>query len=363
MFNTNANEMTAVEKDEHRKMLQRERAKRFYAKNKEKVLEKGRLTYAINHGVDKLVEDDNELITELKKIIKEHTNIKLATGDNIINASKVWCKVLKINTITAFKNKIITNPYEVIDRIDTASYGNENKDYSNNSKRNYLAHLFNICDALEIKLPKKAMTAYQHKIDEYNLDDLKRVIKRNDIEKETLITFDEYIDRVKQVYPENSLQILLVLLYSELTCRDDYGRLIIIDDTKKATGNKNYIFVGKRDVKIILNQFKTDKVYKKIQCKLSYELSNKVKSYITDNKMNINDELFPYDNMSHIVCDINKKIGVEGGINTLRRIAVKTELTSDKTTAESQQKLADTMGHSLNIQQTYYSNLKIEEQK
>jgi len=356
MFNTNANEMTAIEKDEHRKMLQRERAKRYYAKNKEKVLEKNRLTYAINHGVDKLVEADNEVIIELKKIIKQHTNINPATGDNIINASKVWCKVLNINTITALKNKVTSNPYEVIDRIDTACYGNENKDYSNNSKRNYLAHLFNICDALEITLPKKAKTAYQDKINEYNMDDLKRVIKRNNVEKETLITFDEYISRVKQIYTDNSLQVLLVLLYSELTCRDDYGRLIIIDDTKKATGNKNYIFVGKRDVKIILNQFKTDKVYKKIQSKLSYELANKIKSYISANGMNINDELFPYDNMSPIICDINKKIGVEGGINTLRRIAIKTELTSDKTTPESQQKLADIMGHSLNIQQTYYSN-------
>ena len=356
MFNTNANELTAVEKDEHRKMLQRERAKRYYAKNKEKVLEKNRLTYAINHGVDKLVEDDNELITELKKIIKEHTNINPTTGDNIINASKVWCKVLKINTIVSFKNKITNNPFEVIDRIDTASYGNDNKDYSSNSKRNYLAHLFNICDAFEITLTKKSKTAYQHKIDEFNLENTKRVIKRNDVEKETLPTFDEYIERVKQIYPENSLQMLLILLYSELTCRDDYGRLIIIDDTKKATGNKNYIFVGKRDIKIIIHQFKTAKVYKKIQCKLSYELANKVKSYITANKMNINDELFPYDTMSHIICDINKKIGVEGGINTLRRIAIKTELTSDDTTAESQQKLADTMGHTLRFQQTYYTN-------
>ena len=338
MFNTNANEMTAIEKDEHRKMLQRERAKRFYAKNKETVLERNRLTYAITHGVDKLVEDDNEVINELKKIIKEHKNINPATGDNIINASKVWCKVLNINTITALKNKITTNPYEVIDRIDTASYGNENKDYSNNSKRNYLAHLFNICDALEITLPKKSKTAYQHKIDEFNLENTKKVIKRNDAEKETLPTFDEYIQRVKQIYPENSLQVLLVLLYSELTCRDDYGRLIIIDDAKKATGNKNYIFVGKRDVKIILTQFKTDKVYKKIQCKLSYELANKVKSYISANELNVNDELFPYDTMSHIICDINKKIGVEGGINTLRRIAFKTELNSDNTTAESRDK-------------------------
>ena len=219
-----------------------------------------------------------------------------------------------------------------------------------------MAHLLNICDALEIKLPKKASTAYHHKIDELNLENTKRVIKRNEAEKETLPTFEEYIERVKQIYPENSLQMILIYLYSELTCRDDYGRLVIINDTKKAVGTKNYIFIGKRDVKIILNQFKTDKVYKKIQTKLSYELANKVKAYITANGMNVNDELFPHDNMSAIVCDINKKIGLEGGINTLRRIAIKTELTGDNTTADSQHELATKMGHSLHSQQTYYSN-------
>lgn len=351
----NSNEMTAIQKEEHRKLLQRERAKRFYDKNKEKILEKSRLEYAIENGVCKL-ETDNEVINSVKKIIKEDTRINPATGENIINAMKVWSNVLKINTITGFKNKVMTNPYEVIDKIDSAGYGKECKEYSNNSKRNYLSNLLYICQALEIKLPKKAETAYKNSIEKMNVLNTAKMLKRNESEKETLPTFEEYIQRVRQIYPETSLQMLLIYLYSELTCRDDYGRLIIINDAKKAVGTKNYIFVGKRDVKVILNQFKTDKVYKKIQSMLSYELANKVKAYITANGMNINDELFPYDNMSAIVCEINKRIGLDGGINTLRRIAVKTENVNENSTLEDKQELSKKMGHTLHIQQLGYSN-------
>ena len=99
----NPNEMTPKEKEEHRLKLQRERAKRFYDKNREKILEKSKLDYAIENGVCKL-ESDNEVINAVKKIIKDNTHINPATGENIINAMKVWSNVLKLNTITGFKN-------------------------------------------------------------------------------------------------------------------------------------------------------------------------------------------------------------------------------------------------------------------
>ena len=106
----NSNEMTPEEKEQHRKLLQRERAKRFYDKNKEKILEKSRLEYAIENGVCKL-ESDNEIVNAVKTIIKDNTRVNPATGENIINATKVWSNVLKLNTIAGFKNKITTNPY------------------------------------------------------------------------------------------------------------------------------------------------------------------------------------------------------------------------------------------------------------
>jgi hypothetical protein len=52
------------------------------------------------------------------------------------------------------------------------------------------------------------------------------------------------------------------------------------------------------------------------------------------------------------VSNINKKIGIKGGINEYRKMSV-TDLINSKPTAQQRQKLAETMRHSPVVQVKY----------
>ena len=61
-------------------------------------------------------------------------------------------------------------------------------------------------------------------------------------------------------------------------------------------------------------------------------------------KLGNNDYLFGNKNLSNFVSNINKKIGIKGGINEYRKMSV-TDLINSKPTAQQRQKLAETMKH------------------
>jgi len=133
-------------------------------------------------------------------------------------------------------------------------------------------------------------------------------------------------------------------LYSEITLRDDFI-LKIVPSIQETDENENYIIVPIKDkLTIIINNYKTSNKYGEIKVKLSTSLSNLIRDYMSKEKLGNNDYLFGNKNLSNFVSNINKKIGIKGGINEYRKMSV-TDLINSKPTAQQRQKLAEIMKH------------------
>ena len=108
---------------------------------------------------------------------------------------------------------------------------------------------------------------------------------------------------------------------------------------------------------LIINTYKTQTAYGQIKIKLSKALSNLIKKYIIENKLNINDYLFGDQKLSDYVRYNNSKINVEGGISNFRKMKISEEL-SKNISDEEKIILAEKMKHSPLVQLNYIRNLK-----
>lgn len=351
----NSTTITLDEKEAQRKEKQNARAKRCYAKNKEAIREKAKITYAQTHGVMKL-NDHNELIQAVRNAVN-NTAGNEATNANIVNTIKSLSHIFQVDTIDKFKTFVTKKPADALIKIDEAVFGKDNTPYASNSKRFMLSFMLNILFLLNIELTNKTMKMYKNRIEILNERNTQRVNVRNEAEKDTLLSFTEFLNLIKNKFGEDSMEYMLMNMYNEIACRDDFGNLTLIDDKKKMRDlNKNYILIGKRDTKIILNQFKTHKDKEDdINVKLSKPLSIMIRNFIAKNNIAIGDELLPFNKMSKTITEINRSVGIDGGINILRRMRIKTENNDPISTEESKLKLAHIMGHSLHLQQNYYS--------
>ena len=107
---------------------------------------------------------------------------------------------------------------------------------------------------------------------------------------------------------EKILRYVLIRLYAEVTCRDDYGKLNIVTSLKDATdGKENYIVTPRSGtMTIVINSYKTSKKYGQIKASLSQDLSKLIRTYIAVNE--ITDYLFGKSNLSPFVTKSNKKM-------------------------------------------------------
>lgn len=345
------------EKEAQRKEKQNARAKKFYAKNKEAVRNKAKELYATKHDVVFVkLNDNNELINAVRDAVNK-TDGNETTKGNIISAIKQVSHIFQIDNVDDFKTFVTKKPADLLLKIDEATFGSDKKPYASNSKRFMLSFLLNILVHLGITLSSKVMKMYKNRIEILNERNTERVTVRNETEKDKLLSFTEFFNRIKTKFGEDSMEYMLMNMYYEISCRDDLGNLTIIDDKKKMRNlDKNYILVGKRDTKIFLNQFKTHKDKEDdITVKLSKPLSIMVRNYITRNNIAIGEDLIPVDKLTKIIANTNRSVGVDGGINMLRRMRIKTENDDPNSTDESKLKLSQVMGHSLSMQQNYYS--------
>lgn len=109
----------------------------------------------------------------------------------------------------------------------------------------------------------------------------------------------------------------------------------------------------------LLNDYKTSKIYEKQIFTLSVELADLLTKYI--DKHELTDLLFPTHvkkGLSQTVISMNKKIGVVGGINTIRKMKISTFLQQDNLTAEDRLKQSRSMCHSIGVQQKYRRGIK-----
>ena len=210
--------------------------------------------------------------------------------------------------------------------------------YSTDTKKAFYQAIVKIIDSLKIfpatnPLRKK----YTALFDLYKM----KSAKENKVKQAEMVTkpYPVILAKVKEFYGENSKQYLLFSLYNEVTCRDDYGNMVIIKTEKEAKDNNrdNYIIVPANPntkCSIILLNYKTDKKYGEVKIELSTHLSALVRDYIHNKGLQYKDCLLDRSALSNFVGNVFKKLKKEGvipnkkvgAINYIRHSKISTEL-------------------------------------
>jgi hypothetical protein len=180
--------------------------------------------------------------------------------------------------------------------------------------------------------------------------------KRKTEKEHAVIPFTEYNKRVLNAFGKDSKEYLISSLYNELTCRDDYGALIIKRINPFDDGICNFICINKTKTNcfIVLNTYKTSNIYGKKVKVFSDELCSLIVNYSEKNRLA--DYLFPEEvesGLSKYVSDMNEKIGVSGGINYIRHAKVSEFLQKPDLTPEMRLQFSFDMMHSESTQQKY----------
>ena len=189
--------------------------------------------------------------------------------------------------------------------------------------------------------------------------------KKKEEKEEMVIPFTEYHKRVLDYFGSDSKEYLIASLYNELTARDDFGAMKIMRNIPYDNGVDNILFFNELgNCYIILNRYKTSDIYGKKVRIVSPELRELVISYIERNRLC--SHLFPDDieyGLSRFIIDMNKKIGIDGGICYMRHSKVSEFLKRTDVTPEMRLQFSCDMMHSESTQQKYRrgvldSNLK-----
>jgi hypothetical protein len=172
-----------------------------------------------------------------------------------------------------------------------------------------------------------------------------------------VMDYNDYMKLIDTKYKTDSKQYLIASLYRECTMRDDYGNIRIITDLADDDDLNNFIFRNDEKCTIIMNSYKTSKIYGKQLYELTDGLNDTINNYIVNN--NITDFLFPQQKkLSVYVTNMNKKVGVIGGINFIRHSLVSLFINRDDLTPEQRHNFAVRMGHNEGTQQYYRRGIK-----
>ena len=180
----------------------------------------------------------------------------------------------------------------------------------------------------------------------------------NEKQKKALITFDE-IEKIRNKLPDGSDGKLIISLYTMIPpLRADFDKVRIYDKDPN-NDKENYIVLNKK--KLILNKYKTDKVYGKKEINLPKELMKQINLSLEKKQR---DYLFiqkngnPYiSNSWNIYANrlLKKIINENFSLTMFRHIYIsRPDLDLNNKTLKEKQEIADQMGHSIETQSKYY---------
>lgn len=319
---------------------QKARSLAYYHKNAESINNKRKATY-----VSKKQEKQTKF-----EIYSENIYFKFIDTLNIKESTKITykgnlCRVLDLlgdqDLVDVITQDKLTN------LIDSSNF-----EYS--TKKNMTMNILSILNKMEIELDAPIfdnIIKYMAELDrQYTLQHIEKQ------KSEVVISFPEYLEKVKNYFGESSTMYLLVSMYSEATMRDDF-QLLILNELPTEL-KQNYIILGENQHTLIFTKYKTEAKYQTITIVLSEALTELIDKYIKINKLKENDYLFGSQLQSSFIRYNNKLLGLDIGVNTLRRMRI-TDLINDKSVPITEQfKLAKDMGHSANLQLHYLRNLK-----
>lgn len=319
---------------------QKARSLAYYHKNAETINSKRKATY-----VSKKQKKQTKF-----EIYSENIYFKFIDTLKIKESTKITyrgnlCRVLDLlgdqDLVDVITQDKLTN------LIDSSNF-----EYS--TKKNMYMNMLCILNKMEIELDAPIfdnIIKYMAELDrQYTLLHMEKQ------KSEVVISFPEYLEKVKNYFGESSTMYLLASMYSEATMRDDF-QLLILNELPKEL-KQNYIILGENQHTLIFTKYKTEKKYETITIILSEALTELIDKYIEINKLKENDYLFGNHLQSPFIRYNNKLLGLDIGINKLRQMRI-TDLINDKSVPITEQfKLAKDMGHSANLQLHYLRNLK-----
>ena len=97
-----------------------------------------------------------------------------------------------------------------------------------------------------------------------------------------VLPFSEYKQKILNEFGVDSKQYLIVSMYDQITCRDDFNLRIVQSNDQVLPDLNKYIIVpdSQADVTIIIQNYKTDSIYGIIEKKFTNELSALIRAYI-----------------------------------------------------------------------------------
>lgn len=351
-----------MEQLERIKQQNRARQKAYYERHKIELNKKRREIYAEcakKKHVEQHPTPSSPSPTSISKI--DFNKSKKVTYEEVIHALEQI--IDKKGSLTIYKDslkrllkltncaddilKCLKNHKKILEAIETS-------DYSTNTKKTLYQMILKVIDTLHLSITPKVKEQYIKSFNEYKYLSNENTKKKQ--EEESVIPFDEYIEKVKETFGIHSKMFLLANLYKEIPIRDDFI-LKIVSTMKKAETDEdedvNYIVINKKDdATLIIYNHKTDGKFTEIKEKLSKYLSRLIRDYRQQENIGYGDYLFGKSNLSKYLSDSNKKMGIKGGgVNIIRQMKV-SDL-SENATASERVALADKMKHGILTQQKY----------
>ena len=352
-----------MEQLEKMKTQNRERQKRFYINHKEELNEKRRQIYKIGRAriqSKKQTEPQPVESTQSANIKVDFSNSKRVTYQETIDALNQIVEVKgslttyesslkRLMKLSDCKDDLLKcfRDYKKLIGIIESSTKSNGEPYSDNTRKGIYQMILKVIDTLHLNITPTIKSNYSKKFDLYKIESNDNTEKKK--AEQTISTFDDYIDKVRERFGVISKMFTLVSLYKEVTLRDDFV-LKIVPTLKDASDVKeNYIVINKKDEStLIINHYKTSKKYGQIKVKLSNDVSRLIRNYRQDENIKYGDYLFGSSNLSQYLNNENKKIGITkvgGGINYMRKMSV-SDLNALEPSAEKRAELAAKMKHS-----------------
>jgi hypothetical protein len=357
--------MDAETKLQHQKNLAKIRAKKYYQKNRDKILARRNNKKKIVKPLEPEPEPEltpNDYTEEQLIILISQQDYPERTIKTYTSDIRRLFKITECETILPCLKKI----KKIIEAIEMGLY-DTNKSYSINTIKQTLQVLLIIINKILKNDPtytnmnfEKIIDKISSKFQEYK--ELSSIENNEKVDKEVVPTFSEYLEKVKKLFGTDSKEYLVSLLYSIFTVRDNFKNMKLIRTEADNDGVNNFIFFFNNQFKIFINKFKTQGSYKKLMYVYNpknadeQELKKLMNNYINKNLIMYGDFIFGKSPISDFVSSMNNKLGYSSGINLFRHMKV-TETINKFNSFDERYKLTKQMGHSIGTQQKYKRNI------
>ena len=363
----------------------RNRAKKFYEKHKQAILEKHKqINFLANQFLKLQINKEEEKVEPIPEPIhepiheptpKEKKKKIIFSKDKVIELLNEYpfeeetTRKTYINNVNMiFKaipncenlEKCFNNP-KVVNLAITNLKKSNGGDYSLNSKKALYQGIVFIIDKLGMNVKQKNKQNYLDAFTEKKISSKEQTKERQkEEEANEYPTFTAYLKKVEGFYGKEGKEYLVTKIYEEIPVRDNF-QLIIVPNMNAANNNKkNYLVLPrkKEGLKVILNKYKTFKKYGKQEYTLTKGLSDLLLKYIENKNIEFEQPIF--SKLSQYVAKMNKVLGYGnlGGINAYRHMAVShglndiTELPEEEQT-KARIELSKKLLHSVNTQEAY----------